>query len=342
MKQIIAATMMVFSLSIHAQLVPKDAVPEKVADGYKFTEGPALGPDGCIYFTDIPAELILKFDPTSGETVTFRENTGKANGLLWNLENLYMCCHGSRSVSYYLLNQRAIDHLDGLPTDKEQHAAAIERHKQTPIPIINKFMQKQANGTTKEIRFNSPNDLTIDSDANIYFTDPRYGNRDNMETTVEGVYFHGNGVREENGEKVVYTYIACIDADLVRPNGIVLSPDESILYVADNGANYIYAYDIEEPGKVKNKRVFGRINDGRGGGSDGMCVDQQGRLYATGHKKVWVFEPTGELVATIDVGPQTTNVTFGADGKTLYITANKGLYRIKLDTDAPLKHAEKE
>ena len=97
----------------------------------------------------------------------------------------------------------------------------------------------------------------------------------------------------------------CIDDKLTRPNGIILSPDESILYVADNGANYIYAYDIEEPGKVKNKRVFGRINDGKGGGSDGMCVDKQSRLYATGHGKVWVFEPTGQLVATIPVGKQT-------------------------------------
>ena len=72
-----------------------------------------------------------------------------------------------------------------------------------------------------------------------------------------------------------------------------------------------------------------------------MCVDAQGRLYATGHGKVWAFEPTGQLVATIDVGRQTTNCTFGADGKTLYITANKGLYRITLNTDAPLEHTEK-
>jgi len=130
-----------------------------------------------------------------------------------------------------------------------------------------------------------------------------------------------------------------LDADLVRPNGIVLSPDESILYVSDMPENYIYAYDIESPGKVTNKRVFGRLNKGKGGGSDGMCVDQQGRLYATGHGKVWVFEPTGQVVATIPVGKQTVNVTFGADNKTLYITANKGLYRITLNPEAPLKHA---
>jgi gluconolactonase len=310
------------SLSTHAQLVPKDAVPEKVADGYKFTEGPALGPDGCIYFTDIPAELILKFDPETNKTETFLEKTGRANGLMFYKGRLHACEHGNRRVSSGVVDGEVM-----LSTEVSQY---------------------------KKKKLNSPNDLTIDQAGHIYFTDPRYGNRDDMEMEIEGVYFQDMEPAErkeyaidEKGKLVVAITpvtkpLVRIDAELVRPNGIVLSPDESILYVADNGANYIYAYDIESPGKVKNKRVFGRINDGKGGGSDGMCVDKQGRLYATGHGKVWVFEPTGQLVATIPVGRQTTNVTFGADGKTLYITANKGLYRIKLDTNAPLEHAAKE
>ena len=91
---------------------------------------------------------------------------------------------------------------------------------------------------------------------------------------------------------------------------------------------------------MNNKRVFARLNDGKGPGSDGMCVDQQGRLYTTGFNKVWVFEPTGQLVAEIAVAKPTINVTFAADNKTLYITANKGLYRITLNPDAPLKHAK--
>ena len=159
-----------------------------------------------------------------------------------------------------------------------------------------------------------------------------------MEMELEGVYFQGI---DSDGTTAMKPLL-CIDADLVRPNGIVLSPDESILYVSDMPENYIYAYDIESPGKVTNKRVFGRLNKGKGGGSDGMCVDHQGRLYAAGQNKVWVFEPTGQLVATIAVAKPTINVTFGADNKTLYITANKGLYRITLDTDAPLKHTKEK
>jgi len=321
MHQSIAALLLFFcTLSIHAQLVPKDAVPEKVADGYKFTEGPALGPNGRIYFTDIPAALILRFDPETGETTTVEKQSGNANGLMFDHDgDLIACQHGARAVSSW----------------------SIQRGPQRFRPAATQLYKGK--------KLNSPNDLDIDKSGNIYFTDPRYGNRDSMEMEIEGVYFQsiesdrapGFDKEEDSARTLpVMKPLLRIDADLVRPNGIVLSPDESILYVADRKANYIYAYDIESPGKVKNKRVFARLNAGKGTGSDGMCVDQQGRLYATGHSKVWVFEPTGQLVAKIAVGKQTVNVTFGADNKTLYITANKGLYRITLDVDAPLKHAK--
>jgi gluconolactonase len=297
------------TLSLNAQLVPEDAIPEKVADGYEFTEGPALGPDGCIYFTDIPAALILCFDPKTGETTTVEENSGNANGLMFDHNgDLIACRHGAREVSSW----------------------SLQRSPQRFRPAASQTYQGK--------KLNSPNDLDIDKSGNIYFTDPRYGERGSMEMEIEGVYFQGI---DSDGTTAMKPLL-CIDADLVRPNGIVLSPDESILYVSDMPENYIYAYDIESPGKVTNKRVFGRLNKGKGGGSDGMCVDQQGRLYATGHGKVWVFEPTGQLVETIAVAKPTINVTFGADNKTLYITANKGLYRITLDTDAPLKHTKEK
>ncbi len=297
------------TISLYAQLVPQDAIPEKVADGYEFTEGPALAPDGTIYFSDIPAGLTLRFDPETGETTTVEENSGNANGLMFDHNGVLIACrHGAREVSSW----------------------SLERSPQRFRPAASQnYLGK---------KLNSPNDLDIDKYGNIYFTDPRYGDRDSMEMEIEGVYFQGI---DSDGTTAMKPLL-CIDTDLVRPNGIVLSPDESILYVSDMPENYIYAYDIESPGKVTNKRVFGRLNKGKGGGSDGMCVDQQGRLYATGHSKVWVFEPTGELVETIAVAKPTINVTFGADNKTLYITANKGLYRITLNTNAPLKHTKEK
>ncbi len=306
-----------FAFCTHAQLLPENAKPEKVADGFKFTEGPALI-GNMIVFSDIPASIIAAYNPETGQTQTLIENTEGTNGLMLHRGILYGCSHGRRALVQF--------------TGKPYQLQPLREH----LPGTGEDTDKPA------IKLNSPNDLAIDSTDGIYFTDPRYGNRDNMETTVEGVYYFRQAIKSDNallpGREGAYH---AIDSELVRPNGIVLSPDEKTLYVADNGANWIYAYDIEEPGKVANKRKLAQLNDGKGGGSDGMCVDAKGRLYATGHGKVWVFEPTGQLVATINVGPQTTNCTFGADGKTLYITANKGLYRITLNTDTPLQHAVK-
>lgn len=317
MQRLTTALLLAFFTALPAlsQLVPDGATVEKVADGYKFTEGPALI-ENIIVFTDIPSSIIVAYDPESGETQTVVENTRNTNGLMLHNRVLYGCSHGARGLVKFA-----------------DEGAELE-------VVWGKLFERDDEGQMEEHRLNSPNDLAIDRDGGIYFTDPRYGNRDSMQTQTEGVYFFKESadISDEGGVEVTQRFLP-IDTELKRPNGIAFSPDQSILYVADNGANWIYAYDIVEPGKVKNKRKLAQINDGQGGGSDGMCVDLNGRLYATGHGKVWVFEPTGQLVATIKVGPQTTNCIFGADGKSLYITANKGLYRIKLNTDAPLKHA---
>lgn len=305
--------------SAHAQLIPDDATPEKVADGYRFTEGPAAGPDGCIYFTDIPAELILKYDPETGETETYASDSGQANGLMFNeMGNLWACRHAGRDVAL-------LDILATRTADDEAHWAGGYR--------IGSFGDK---------RLNSPNDLDLDSAGGIYFTDPRYGNRDSMAMEVEGVYYASRqrAEGEEGLPAPPYRNRRIID-DLTRPNGIVLSPDESILYVADNGTNEIFAYDVTAPGEIENKRLFARLNDGNGrGGPDGLCVDPQGRLYAAGQNRVWVYNPDGSAAGSINVGPACTNCTFANDGKTLYITANRGLYRIELETDEALPGAD--
>ena len=300
-----------------AQLIPEDASPEKVADGYRFTEGPAAGPDGCIYFTDIPAELILKYDPETGETETVVEESGQANGLMFSGRDLYSCEHGTRSVRWRTVYPEGVTEQLGVIGE----AISVARIYETAA-------------------LNSPNDLAIDQAGHLYFTDPRYGNRDSMEMEIEGVYFLALGddeIRTDDLDRLRPTRI--ID-DLTRPNGIVLSPDESILYVADNGTNEIFAYDIEAPGEIENKRLFARLNDGEGGGADGMCVDAQGRLYAAGQGRIWVYNPDGSAAGDFAVGRACTNCTFAADGKTLYITANRGLYRIELNTEEAVAGGE--
>ncbi|MEM9347490.1 MAG: SMP-30/gluconolactonase/LRE family protein [Planctomycetota bacterium] len=312
-KHITALLLILATLSTHAQLVPEGDAPEKVADGYGFTEGP-VAIQNIIVFTDIPNSIAVAYDTETGKTMTILENTRNTNGMMLHDRVVWGCSHGARALVKYA---------------DEGAGQQI---------VWDRAFVPDEDGGVKQVRLNSPNDLAIDKDGGIYFTDPRYGNRDSMETDIEGVYFYDETAKRKDGGVVITQTFLPIDLELERPNGIALSPDESILYVADHGANWIYAYDIETPGRVKDKRKFARLNNGEGRGSDGMTIDKQGRLYATGHKKVWVFEPTGELVATIPVGPQTTNCTFGSDGKTLYITANKGLYRIMLNTDAPLKH----
>ena len=145
---------------------------------------------------------------------------------------------------------------------------------------------------------NSPNDLDIDQDGNIYFTDPRYGNRDSMEMDVEGVYFQAAVLETEPDDEwagMLMGTLARIIDDLTRPNGIVLSPDESILYVADHGTNEIFAYDVESPPArsiTSGSSPGSTTAKGRRAGRD-VCRCAQGRLYAAGQGKVWVYNPDG-------------------------------------------------
>lgn len=268
-------------------LVPADHWVQQVATGYRFTEGPAADADGQLYFTDIPNERIIRFDPATGRTYVFRENTGKANGLMWHDGCLYMAEGGNRRVTKL---------CDG---------------ELTVLATSHPFGR----------RLNSPNDVAVDGDGGVYFTDPRYGDRKDMEMTVEGVYYITPGGEVDR----------LID-DLVRPNGVVLSPRGNVLYVADHGAKTIYAYDVIRPGKLGERRFFAAMNHEANGGPDGMTVDLDGRVYAAGQGAVWVWDNQGRLVTQIPVPEEPANVTFGGKGdNTLYITARKSLYRIELN-----------
>jgi gluconolactonase len=166
-------------------------------------------------------------------------------------------------------------------------------------------------------RLNSPNDLWIDEVDGIYFTDPRYGKRDDLEQDVEAVYYIA-----PDGE------LTRVIADLVRPNGIALSPDGAYLYVVDNGASRMYRYRIEAPGKLGPAEHIGYVAH-----PDGMTVDREGRLYVTGREGVCVLGPDGRWLGVIAVPEQPANCTFGgADGRTLFITARTGLYAIETCT----------
>jgi gluconolactonase len=171
-------------------------------------------------------------------------------------------------------------------------------------------------------RLNSPNDLVVKSDGSIYFTDPSYGvSKDQEELGFYGVY------RLASDGK-----LTLLVKDLVLPNGIAFSPDEQKLYVNNSEAKYIAVYDVKPDGNVTNERLFADLKDAsQGGVPDGLKVDLEGNVYSTGPGGVWILSPDGKVLGKISVPETATNVAWGeSDRKTLYITANTSLYRIRL------------
>jgi sugar lactone lactonase YvrE len=274
-------------------VVKPSAEAKKVATGFKFTEGPAADEQGRVWFTDIPNNRIHRFDPETGKTEVMFENTQSCNGLMFKGDKLLACSHGRRQLISY---------------DKD---GAIEVLAET-------FME---DGEDK--KFNSPNDLDIDAKGGIYFTDPRYGNRENMEMKIEGVYYFSPDRK-----------LTRIIDDLVRPNGILVSGDGKHLYVADHGAGKVYAFDIQPDATVANKRLLIALNDEGKPDGDGMTLDARGNLYITspGTSSIVVAAPDGKLITKIVCPQPPANCAFGgADRNILYITARDSFYRITLN-----------
>ena len=177
-------------------------------------------------------------------------------------------------------------------------------------------------------RLNSPNDLVIARDGTVYFTDPSFGLEGMDKSPLRELDFNGVYRLRPNGQLDLLTKAQ------ERPNGLALSPDESILYVANSGGAVTgwMAYDLG-PSGLSNARVFYDITGVQGeGGADGMKVDSAGNVFATGPGGVWIIAPDGKHLGTISPGESLTNVGWGDDGRTLYITGRTALYRIRLST----------
>ncbi len=262
-----------------ASLVKEGAEFVKLADGFKFTEGPALGSNGKIYFNDIPNETTHVYDPASGETSVARKETGRANGIFFEPTGTAMVCEGgSRAVTRWSVGGEA-------------------------KTVVSEFEGK---------KLNSPNDIAPDGAGGYFFTDPRYGNRDDMELNFEGLYY-----LPRKGK------LALLDKELSRPNGVILSPDEKTLYVADTELAQVFAYDVDG-GKVSNKRVFAEE------GSDGMSVDTNGNIYLTWKGEILAFSPEGKELLRIAPPEKPANCLLV--GSTLYVTARTGFYSLELNT----------
>jgi len=260
-------------------LVAPGAQLVRLPGEYSFTEGPAADKAGNVYFTDIPANRIYKWS-LDGTVSPFREDTGGANGLYFDKRGHLIACQGGLGKMASIAPTGAL------------------------TPIAEEFEGK---------RFNSPNDLWVDPQGGVYFTDPVYGRR----TVVQG------------GEHVYYvppdhsSVVRVID-DMVRPNGLIGTPDGKTLYVTDHGAKRTYRYAVCEDGTLKDKTLFCDV------GCDGMTRDTRGNLYLA-EADIIVFDADGKRLGVIDIPQRPTNVCFGgAQGKTLFVTARTAVYTLQM------------
>lgn len=284
-------------------LVPADAKIEKVVEGFVFLEGPAwLSAESRLLYSDLRGNAIYQWTAAEGATDFLKpfftgDGTGLRgvgpNGVALDAQGrLLVCVYGSRSV------------------------VRLEKDG-TRTTLADRYQGK---------RLNSPNDLVVARDGTVYFTDPSFGLEGMDRSPLRELDFNGVYRLRPNGQLDLLT------REQERPNGLVLSPDERTLYVANSGGAVTgwMAYDLG-PAGLTNKRVFFNITGVEGeGGADGMKVDLAGNVYATGPGGVWVIAPDGTHLGTIRPSEALTNVGWGDDGRTLFITGRTALYRIRL------------
>ena len=279
-----------------------------------FTEGPAVDAAGNVYFSDIENSRIMRLAP-DGQRSVFREPSHRTNGQTFDQQGRLYHCEGAE---FGPGGGRRITRTDLASGEYE-------------------ILTDRYDG----VRCNSPNDICVDGQGRIYFTDPRYGKRDDMEMEIEGVYridLDGSVTR------------IIEQPDIDRPNGLAVTMDSKTLYLVDSshfvgGNRKIWKFDLDEQGDPHNQQVVFDFAPGRGG--DGMRLDIEGNLYiAAGimtprgpHETadvppgIYIMTPSGDLQSYIPIYEDVlTNLAFGgADGKTLYITAGKSLFTTRVD-----------
>lgn len=284
-------------------IVLRGSQVELLFDGAVVTEGPAVAPDGTVYFSDITptastgmeAGHLRQYDPATGITRIFRSPSGMSNGIMFDDQGRMIVAEGAD------FGGRRVTRTD-LKTGKSTILAGLYLGK----------------------AFNAPNDLALDEQGRIYFTDPRYFGHEPVEQPVEGVY----RIDPDGSVSLLVT-------EIDKPNGILVSPDQRTLYVAAVGGTdqAIFAFDLDLHGSVSGGRTL--IDFSPDPGPDGMAVDLDGNIYAARRAQpmgIYVYSPEGKQLALIPTLEQPRNVTFGrgATSRTLFITAGRSLYMIEV------------
>ncbi|MDO7880734.1 SMP-30/gluconolactonase/LRE family protein [Salinibacterium soli] len=270
-------------------MIPEGAAPERLWTGGEWLEGPAwLAADGVVRFSDIPNDRILQFDEATGDVVEYATAVEFTNGRTVDADgSVIQCSHGLRRV--------------------ERDAAGVV----TPI------VAEWAGG-----RFNSPNDVVVARDGAVYFSDPPYGLH---ESGREG----HPGTQDYDGcfvFRVIDGVAEPVITDMVHPNGLAFSPDESLLYVADTaevwnaGPRHIRVYDTA----TWEGRLFVQPT----GFADGLRVDPLGNVWTSSSAAIEIYAPDARLLQRVEFPETVSNLCFG-DG-VLYVTATTSLYRLPL------------
>jgi gluconolactonase len=285
--------------------------PEIIADGYKWTEGPLwIENKKMLLFSDVFSNNVYKWTEGKGAEVYLTSSgyTGSAprtgelgsNGLILSKEGrLVLCQHGNRQVAV-------------MNSDLENPSA-------TYTALADRYKGK---------RFNSPNDGTYNSNGDLYFTDPPYGLEERMADPGKEIPFQGVYKIKPTGEVIL------LCDSISRPNGIAFFPGNQKLLVANSDSTkpFWYSFDVDND-SLKNGRIFydasAVLREGKGL-PDGLKIDNNGNVFATGPGGVFIFNPNGKLIGKIKLPVAASNCAFSADQKTLFITASNYILRLKL------------
>jgi gluconolactonase len=309
---LVALTLLSAGSILHAQILPPGGVAQLLDNGFQFTEGPLYDGRGGVYFSDLGPSAqqstnpsrIWRYDIASDTSQIVDPISGGANGLIKDASGRVISADRDRRQ----ISRRSASDIKSVET-----------------VLVNKYLTKS---------FNGPNDLVMDGTGGLFFTDPDYENRLSLPDAL--YYLSPTG---ELFQRRTFT-----SASNRRPNGVALSPDGTILYLAVESGKRIMAYDVGPNGALTNDRQFAITTVDAAGtplpnitnGPDGLTVDAAGNLYAAVQNAVFAWNPAGVRLFDLPVSQDPTNLKFGGTaGRTLFITAGTSLFKVDLNVPAP-------
>lgn len=293
------------------EIISTDAPIEIIGEGYEWSEGPVwIEKEKMLLFTDVPKNIIHQWTEGGGAVPyltpsgfvgdSTRSREPGANGLLLHNDSLILCQHGNRQVA--------------------KMNAPLNNPKSDFIPLAFAYNGK---------RFSSPNDAAYRSNGDLFFTDPPYGLQNLDDDVDKEIPFNGVYKISKNGS------VTLLVDSITKPNGIAFMPGEKKFLVAcsDPAKAIWYEFELDESDSVINARIFYDATSSTGtekGLPDGLKIDSQGNVFATGPGGVWIFNKDGKVLGKIKLPEASANCALSPDEKTLYITCDMYLLRVKM------------